>query len=456
MPKPSISRHRDADRRDLSLARVVDAIKPRAQRYFVWDKSLPGFGVDVWPSGVMSWVYFYRVLGKQRRVKLGAVDRMTRDEARRRARAYQVEVDAERDPYLAKRQRVGEAVKADRARREAKTFADVAARYVAFLEHKRSARWAKEAARILRNDILPPLGALRVADVTRQHVEDLHLGMADRPFLANRAKAIVSAVITRAIEDGDRPATLANPAASVEDYDEQERDRILLPDEWARLRAAWPTVRAEFAAAPAWDTRGVQLRAIELVALTGARAGAVTPRAVGDVSLEAGSLRVVPAHKFVSRVVLGSAARRLVTGWGLPSDPRTLLFPGQARRTGERTARGARDARPTKAPAPVTGLAKAWARLCAVAKVDDLTLHDLRRTFGSVGVELGYSSFLVGGLLGHRAQGVTEKHYTQRPDALLLAAADAISDAIAERLGLAPAMPASKVLPLARARRGRA
>jgi hypothetical protein len=65
----------------------------------------------------------------------------------------------------------------------------------------------------------------------------------------------------------------------------------------------------------------------------------------------------------------------------------------------------------------------------------DFAVEDFRGCFASIGAELGYSTFVIGGVLGHSAKGVTERHYAARPDELLLTCADAVSAEVARRLG---------------------
>ena len=66
--------------------RLIDASKPKATEYFVWDGALAGFGVRVQPSGVMSYVVKYRAGSGRgaptRRLTLGKVGTLTPDEAR--------------------------------------------------------------------------------------------------------------------------------------------------------------------------------------------------------------------------------------------------------------------------------------------------------------------------------------------------------------------------------------
>jgi integrase len=61
------------------------------------------------------------------------------------------------------------------------------------------------------------------------------------------------------------------------------------------------------------------------------------------------------------------------------------------------------------------------ARLCATAKIEGITPHTLRHTFGSVAGDLGFSELTIAALLGHAARGVTQG-YVHIDEALKLAA----------------------------------
>jgi integrase len=62
-----------------------------------------------------------------------------------------------------------------------------------------------------------------------------------------------------------------------------------------------------------------------------------------------------------------------------------------------------------------------------------VSLHTLRHSFASVGLELEYSELTLAGLLGHRSHSVTAR-YSHHVDQALVSAADRISAAIARRL----------------------
>jgi len=79
-------------------------------------------------------------------------------------------------------------------------------------------------------------------------------------------------------------------------------------------------------------------------------------------------------------------------------------------------------------------LKKQIGALFNAAGLHDARGHDLRRTFASVAADEGYSDATIGELLGHARRGVTARHYIRRPDAALVAAADKVSERIAEAM----------------------
>lgn len=410
-----------ADRRDLSLKRVVDAIRPGAARALVWDVARVGLGIDVWPSGKRTWVYQYKTAaGVQRRMKLGDASVMTPAQADAAFHRAASAVHAGGDPLdVQRRARLSRALDAG-----APTVRTVAARYLDDLTRDASARWAAEARRIFEKNIEPALGGKLVRDLTVKDVKALHASMRDRPIAANRTRAVLSAVLARAIADEDRPADTPNPAALVEDYDETARDRYLTADEWPRMAKALASLRAELELVPAWDTRPAQLDALLTLFLTGARLRAVLPRTWADVDTVERVMRVSPAHKGVEEIPLGWTALAFLVAARerARAKPSHRCFPGQRREGRHRPH--------------VSSLDGVWHELRTRAGVPDMTIHDLRRSFATLAGDCGISDHVIGGLLGHSVPGIRGR-YARRTPETLLAAADLVSAEVARRLGLA-------------------
>ena len=84
--------------------RVVDATGPKAKLYIVWDCELKGFGLQVLPTGIKSYVFQYRTPeGRPRRITIGKHGEWTPTQARDRAEEYRQTVRAGSDPAGQKR-----------------------------------------------------------------------------------------------------------------------------------------------------------------------------------------------------------------------------------------------------------------------------------------------------------------------------------------------------------------
>lgn len=77
--------------------------------------------------------------------------------------------------------------------------------------------------------------------------------------------------------------------------------------------------------------------------------------------------------------------------------------------------------------------AKLFRAACKKAELEGVSLHTLRHSFASVGLELEYSELTIAGLLGHRSHSVTSR-YAHHVDQALITAADRISAVIARRM----------------------
>ena len=70
--------------------RTIDALKPRARTYIVYDDNLAGFGCRVTRNGSRSWIVEYRPHGggraiAKKRITLAPVSMLTPDQAREAA-----------------------------------------------------------------------------------------------------------------------------------------------------------------------------------------------------------------------------------------------------------------------------------------------------------------------------------------------------------------------------------
>jgi hypothetical protein len=210
---------------------LIDGLRTSANEYFVWDSKLSGFGLRVQPSGVMSYVAKYRAgsgrAAPTRRVTLGRVGKITPDEAGKLAKRVLGAVAHGADPAAAR--------SADRRGATLNELADLF--LVDHVEAKRKPATADHYRLILQKHVLPSLGTRKADQVTTADIAKLHARMRERPYLANRAVAVVGSLYSFA---GRRRLLLArfNPARGIDKYPEKGRDRYLSAVELARLGEA--------------------------------------------------------------------------------------------------------------------------------------------------------------------------------------------------------------------------
>lgn len=371
--------------------RIVDAARPEDEEYFVWDSELKGFGLRVYPSGRKIFVLQYRSGGRTRRLKVGPYGALTVEEARDLARQNRGDVAKGADPS------------AERSKqRRTPTVAELCEKFLtdhAAVRCKPTTQ--REYKQCCKNHIIPRLGPMRVTDVLRADIANLHQSLSATPYQANRVLAALSKMFNLAELWGYREEG-KNPTRHIPKYKEAKRERFLSADEIARL---WATLDARVVE----GTETVFVAsAFKLLLLTGCRLSEI--RLLKWAYLQDDTMLLPDSKTGPRRIPLSPACRSVInTIPKSPDNPYVVCgdVPGN----------------------PNTDLQKPWRRIRTAAGLPDVRIHDLRHTYASWSIAAGHSLFMTGRMLGH-TQAETTNRYAHLADSTQRKAVETVDDLI--------------------------
>jgi integrase len=410
--------------------RTMDTLQSDKDRdVFAWDGELRGFGVRVKPSGVKTFLIQYRnVEGRTRRLVLGQYGALTPENARDLALVKLAGVAKGEDPSAERH-----------AVRAGMSVSEVCDWYLDETEAGRllgrnrrpiKASTLKMDRSRIETHIKPLLGARLVSGLTLRDIEgmqaDIAAGKSARGRKAGRGGKSTggSGVASRTV--GTLRGLLGhaarlnivgkNPAEGVRQLAVERRQRRLSDDELQHLGQIMRSLAAE-------GEHPTGLAAIRLMLLSGFRRMEVLGLQRIWVSRRDRCVRFPDTKSGAQIRILGEAAMTCVEA-----------APGQ-------------EGSPFVFPADwgdghFVGVVRVLDRVCAKAKLKDVTPHVLRHTFASIAGDLGFSELTIAGLLGHSARGVTQGYV--HLDTALVVAADRVSAEIARLLDGTAAAKTSK------------
>ena len=380
--------------------RLARESEPGPRDTFLFDRTLPGFGLRIHPSGRKVWIVQARIEGRSRRIVIARHGEIELAEARRRARDMLARVRAGGNP--------ADDIQTEKETPTLRAFAD---EYLRRCDPHWKPSGRKTVRIYLKARILPAFGRMPLDRIGPEDVAAwFDAASKDRPGAANRAFEILRSMMFRAEEWGLRERG-SNPCLGTRKNPRNNIARFLDADELARLGRALDANEVRWPEAVA---------AIRLLALTGCRRSEVLNLRWRNIGRDAISL---PDSKTGPRTVpLGAAARAHIAG--LPGDrkPDRYLFPTHAE------GRGA------------YSLVNCWRTVCADAGVGGLRLHDLRHTAASQAVMSGENLPIVGKLLGHRRHRTTAG-YAHLADGHLIETAERVGDIISAMMNLNASHP---------------
>lgn len=368
----------------------------RGDRAYYYDAKVPGLALCVTATGKRVFYVVRRFGKKVERYRLGPYPAMTPEQARAAATVAVAQYAAGSSPHA--------------KRKALRTGATLGELFDHFLEHhaKPRKRTWREDERQFKTHLESwrgrQLSTITTADIRRLHA---HVG-ATAPYAANRLLSLLSTLFNMADAFGYAGS---NPVRGIKRFQEQERERFLLPDE---LRPFFQALVDE----PSETVRDF----FTVCLLTGARRRNVQCMRWEDVNLDRLEW-TIPASQFKNgrpmRVHLAPAVVEILKQRERMAIDAPWVFASPRSKTGH-----LEDPRAS------------WSAILKRAGIKDLRMHDLRRSLGSWQAIGGASLPIIGASLGHKSLSAT-KVYARLTADPVAASVNKAADAMLATAGLA-------------------
>lgn len=354
--------------------KVVDGAERWADaRVYYYDTRTPGLAVCKTSAGSSTYYVYRKMAGRPVRIRLDNVAALSVSDARELAAEVNSKLARGEDPREEKRKA-----------RSAITLSEL---FTYYMEnhakvHKRS--WQQDQAQWDRY-VTQTWGSRRIDTIHGDDVKALHkrIGAEHGHHAANRLRSLLHTMFHLAQQD--LGAKGPNPVAAVKRFKEQSRERFLQGDELGKFLAAVAEIRNDSPTTADF---------LEVCLWTGARRGNVLSMRWAELDLDSATWTVPaekakaddPLHIHLPEQALAILRRRQKAAGKASGE---WVFPG--RRHGKHLSD------PTKP----------WRKVLKAANLENLRIHDLRRTLGSWAAGTGASLPVIGKALGHRHTATT-------------------------------------------------
>jgi len=341
---------------------------------YQWDNSMPGLGMRINTSGKAVYVVKYSLGGKQVLKTFADCSRVTIEQARSLTSRVKMLAKENEDPaslfrtYLTELGTIASG---------SITFGAFARIFIERYSQVYKKSWKNDRQRI-ECYMLPIWKDRALDEIKRSDIAALSATIGrQHPTTANRIREQIRVMYRQAIIMGYLPDGHPNPAWGIRGFQEQARDRYVTENEMPRLLQAIDS----------FPDQAVRT-ALRLDLMTGLRAGELVSLRWEYIDFDRAMLRLpmTKSGKSFEQPLPPDAVALLV------DLPRTSQFVFPCNGRGHR--------------GHISSLRKQWLKIRAAAGLNDVRLHDLRRTTASWIVQ-------VSDILNHSSVNITRKHYAR-------------------------------------------
>ena len=362
------TRSRSKSTRSINFTkRTLESLLPpvTGKRDYYSDIRTRGLRLCVTETGTKSFHVYRKINGRPERITLGRFPDLSVEQARGRASDVNARIAMGENPNDVRRALRGEVT-------FSRLFTEYMERHAKV--HKRS--WNGDQEQYDR--YLSQWGSRKVSQISHRHIEALHsrVGRENGRYAANRLVALLSAVYSK----GQKWQLVSeNPAKGVTRFREKPRERFLLGDELPQFFTALEN-----------ESDGDLRDYIWLSLLTGARKANVLGMRWEDIDLSRETWTIPQTKNSTPHTVpLVPKAVEILEARSAAPDRNEWVFAGSGK-TGH-----------------LIDLKKGWKNFLSRAGIEDLRLHDLRRSLGSWQAATNTALPIIGKTLAHKSPNTT-------------------------------------------------
>lgn len=402
--------------------------EPDKQQSIFWDAKTAGFGLRVTAGGARAYIFESRLFGKTVRVTIGNATAWDLGKARAEATRLRTLIDDGKDPREVRAEdRAAHAARQAEIRRQDATFADAWEAYL----RDRKPRWSertyqdhvqhaaaggeprKRGKGLTMAGPLASLRPLKLSELTGEHIAQwLESQTAERPTMAALSYRLLRAFIRWAADtpaycgtipaDGYKARSVkdAVPRVRAKEGDCLQREQL----------AAW------FAAVRKLGNPVIAAY-LQALLITGARREEMAALKWTDVDFQWRSLSIADKVEEAGRMI--------------PLTPYLASLLGALPRRNEWVFSS-----PTAGDGKIAEPRIAHNQALTAAGLPHVTLHGLRRSFGTLAEWVEVPVGIVAQIQGHKPSAIAEKHYRRRPLDLLRMWHDKIEAWMREQAGI--------------------
>jgi integrase len=347
---------------------------PEKSRIYYQDTKEGGLSIYITANDVRTFYIRKRVNGKDEKIIIGNFPDFSVENARKQAKIIKGQIASGANPNEEK----------SKLRSEI-NLVDLINSYVEKHSKKYKTTWWYDDTELRR--LSSSFHKRKISTISNNDVRKLHAQIADESGLyqANRFLAVFKSMFNKAIEWGYQGN---NPAVNIKKFKEKSRERFIQPDELPRFFEALKD-----------EENPIARDYIYLSLYTGARKSNVLEMKWSDINLiiKQWHIPVTKNGESLTIPLLDEALEILKTRLeenqklGLKDFQIQWVFPSLTSKSGH-----------------LEEPKKAWKRILLKARIENLRIHDIRRTLGSYQAISGASLPIIGKSLGHKSSSATQ------------------------------------------------